>query len=365
MARDFEDFKNQYLSYIKEMDQKRESVLGNYQEQLRDYEERLQKYRDATSGFFTRWLGEVIPMPQAPQVPDLSSYAKLPNITMAEVGQRFAIRYGDITTSISGVRTTTSDSFPPAGYNMVSSTRRTRVDEAGLDTHNILGDIADLWTVVEYLGNGQYQDLVTGEILVTPTKSNDVLDTVTQSTEQEARKQQENLQQYPLGIKAMEITRVKQELDSQAFELSLTEVPITDEIFPALEALTPEIQEEILQTTIPRKEEILSKLTELRQVAIARLSQYFEKANELIIDRYYNDAMNRSEQAQIEEEQIRQAVRNKLEEIKAQQLQAKEQEEKRRQKESELARQREVETEFETMFAESEQEPVLSTLTQK
>ncbi len=365
MARDFKDFKDQYLSYIEEMEQKRESILRDYQERLRVYQEKLQRYREATSSFFTRWLGDVIPMPKAPAEPDLSEYEQLPNLSLAEVGQRFAIRYSDITSSINGVRVSTQSSFPPAGYNMVSSSKRSRVDETGLDTKSILGELADLWTVVEYLGNGQFKDLITEEIFVIPTKSDLVLNTVTQSTEQEARKQHESLQQHPLGIRAVEITKVTENLNHQDFELYLTEVPITDEIFPVLESLTPEIQESILQYTVPRKQEIETKIAELKQASVLGINQYFEKVNALVMDRYYEDAMSQSEKIHMEEEKIRQAVLKKLEEIKRQEQKAREHQESNRQERARLEREREVAREFDTFFSENEAEPVITTSLQK
>lgn len=301
MAKSFYDFNEQFLSAILKRDAEKARKKWEYEQKLKELRKRKQN-------LFTRLFDRKLLNQVEPEL-DLSEFEQLPDLSLAERGQIFAIRYGDIISSISGLRVYYSRAYIQDAYD----TSRKRVDEIELDTKGILGDIAKLWTVVEYIGDGQYIDLVTNEVLVIPTKAEKaVLETVTQSSEKEARRLQETLLQYPLGIRSCEIIEGMNNFDSVSLKVThFYGKLLTDELFPDLKSLDSGIEKMILQNTLPREDEIKAKLAELKQAARAGLKEYFEKINEKTMNAYYEDAMKRSKEMQLEDEKVEQEQRKK------------------------------------------------------
>ena len=302
MAKNFYDFNEQFLSAIRKREAEKKGAKWEYEQKLSELKKRKQS-------LFTRLFDRKLLNQAEPEELDLSEFEQLPDLSLAEIGQRFAIRYGDVISSISGLRVCYSRAYIQDAYD----TSRKRVDEIGLDTKGILGDVEKLWTVVEYIGDGQYKDLVTNEVLVVPTKAEKaVLATVSQSSEKEARRQQENLLQYPLGIRSYEIIQGMNNFNSTTLRVThFYGKLLTDELFPDLKSLSPRIKEMILQNTLPREEEIKAKLAELKQAARVGLKEYFEKIDEKTMNDYYEDAMKRSKEMQLEDEKMRQEQRTK------------------------------------------------------
>lgn len=307
MAKDIYDFKRQFIFAVRKRDDEKERVKREYEKELSNYILDLQKKQKQKSTVFKRILGKNSSMLKEPIKPDLSEFEKLPDISLAEIGQRFAICYGDITGPLYGLKIYRySDDI-----DNILKIIRDRVDEIELNTAGILGELRFIWTVVEYMGDGKYKDLVTGEVLLVPVSTEKtVLETATQSTAEKAKQQQEFLLQNPLGIQSEEIT-VKEYVNDESKGHYLSEVPLTDELFPELNALTPEIKKSILEITIPRKEEIEEKLSVLKQASIVGLKKYFEKRNEEVMNQYYEDAMKRSKEMQKEEEKRNQEQKAK------------------------------------------------------
>lgn len=333
MANDFNEFRRQYIDYIYDMEMEKDSVCQEYEEQL---------FNDQSLNPILRKIKKLLGIPLAlmpPKQLDYSEYDEHPNLSIAEVGQEFAIQYGDITSSISGL------SIEKGTYDFedrrgVPGEKRIRVDGVGLDTKSILGDISDLWTVVKYLGNGQYVDLVTDEIFVVPknkdtlldiaiqsedlvTDENALLNPILQHIEKEASEEQEALIQYPLGIKAMEIT-IGDAVYRDYEAVRLYEELLTDELFPYLQSLIHE--EEILQETFPRQEEIKEKLRDLRQAAIVGIKQFFNKRKSDILKQYSEAATKASRKMRQEEKELQEKM-------------------------AELERQRRIEEEFDRVFS--------------
>lgn len=333
MSKSFNEFRRQYIDYIHDMEMEEDPVCQEYEEQL---------FNNQSLNPILRKIKRLLGIPLAlmpPKKPDYSEYDEHPNLSIAEVGQEFAIQYGDITSSISGL------SIEKGTYDFedrrgVPGEKRIRVDGVGLDTKSILGDISDLWTVVKYLGNGQYIDLVTGEIFVVPknkdtlldiaiqsedlvTDENALLNPILQHIEKKASEEQEALIQYPLGIKAMEIT-IGDAVYRDYEAVRLYEELLTDELFPYLQSLTH--KKEILQETDPRQEEIKEKLRDLRQAAIVGIKQFFNKRKSDILKQYSEAAIKASRKMRQEEKELQEKM-------------------------AELERQRRIEEEFDRMFS--------------
>ena len=248
------------------------------------------EYFDKLSAYLN---SSALKRPRLPEAPDLSLFDKFPDVEISRPNQGYVIRYGSIVGPIFDVSESvqTVDNF--------SYTRRSYVDSISLDSGRELGDIASLWTVLEYVGNGVYKDLVTDRLFTIPVRSSSVLDTVTQGTEGKAQGIKLGLLSSPLRIKGVEVTRfVEGDIEDSNNYVSIEE-PIIDKVVPALHELKLnddkiKIPESILKFTAPRRSEIISALDYLERKAKKGVSDYYEELNRRTLSSYYDDAMSHS-----------------------------------------------------------------------
>ncbi len=174
-----------------------------------------------------------------------------------QIGDRIAIKYGSLSTCISYI-----DEHPyhPAIIQC--------------NMHNLpMGQIASLWTVLEYIGNNQYIDLVSGEIIGYQTDADSVLDTVTLEYEDRARSLQERLLESPIAIGSFDGYGSR-----------------------GICQLTPEIKKMIMEETMPRQEEIISTLSAKKEEARSLIMDFYAKKNRGMMHRYYNVAVRENEE---------------------------------------------------------------------
>ncbi|MBR3209323.1 MAG: hypothetical protein IKF82_03550 [Bacilli bacterium] len=243
------------------------------------------EYFDKLSAYLN---SSALKRPRLPEAPDLSLFDKFPNVEISKPHQRYAVKYGSIVGPIVEVSESkqTVDNF--------SYVRRSYVDSISLDGGRELGDLASLWTVLEYVGNGIYKDLITGRSFVVPVRVSSVLDTVTQGTEGKAQGIKLGLLSSPLRIKGVEVTRFTETDIEDSNNYVYSEEPIIDKVVPALRELTPAIQESILRNTLPRRVDIISALDYLERKAKKGVSDYYEELNRRTLSSYYDDAMSHS-----------------------------------------------------------------------
>ena len=137
MAKDIYDFKRQFIFAVRKRDDEKERVKREYEKELSNYRLNLQKNQKQKATVFKRILGKNSPMLKEPIKPDLSEFEKLPDISLAEIGQRFAICYGDITGPLYGLKIYRySDDI-----DNILKIIRDRVDKIELNTAGILGEL--------------------------------------------------------------------------------------------------------------------------------------------------------------------------------------------------------------------------------
>ena len=117
------------------------------------------------------------------------------------------------------------------------------------------GEIGDLWTVVEEIGYGMYRDIVTGMIFTYQRLSGDVLKYVMEYPE-EYHEYKDKILSNPLAVKKF-----------------YSEVP-TFRVVP------DEYRQLILDETLPRKEEIISKINEVAIEAKKKSEEYLDSMYE-------------------------------------------------------------------------------------
>lgn len=262
----------------------------------RQKSEAIQTYFDQRA-IWASYSGLSFLRPREPKVPDLSIFDKIPNIEFSELHQRYAIKYSSIVGPIVDV------SVNETRHGDFHDVSRSYVDSISLDSTHAMGDLSSLWTAIEYMGNGVYKDLVSGRAFSLPVRASSVLDTVTRSTQGKAQGIKLGLLNAPLRIKGVQVTRFAEVSTDDA--TIRREVPIIDQIIPAVKELTPELQETILTETLPRSSEIVLALDELERKAKKGVSDYYDGINSRKLSEYYNDAMDRSSRVHEQEEEER------------------------------------------------------------
>mgnify|MGYP007056184824 CR=1 FL=1 len=212
------------------------------------------------------------------------------------MGKRFAVKYGSITSPL-------AEEEEHPYYSVMIINPLWKAEEDSID---------ELWTVVEYIGEGKYLDLVTGEIYPTQKLDITIRDTVTREYEEEALKDQEELLTNPLSI-------------ISGRHRGLTETMLR----PAVCELTPEIKKSILEETMPQQEHIQEVLAARKKFYIEKLKQFYETKNGRKMvelqkaaqeeDRRYKLEQDRikAEQERIRKEQEQEEMRRRQEEERA------------------------------------------------
>lgn len=121
-----------------------------------------------------------------------------------------------------------------------------------------MNDISNLWTVIEYIGEGKYVDLITGEIYTDQILVDDILDTVTQEYEMEALEMKARLMQSPLAV--------------GSFSYVYGTVPLRE--------VDTEMKQRILNESMPRKEEIKEQVQSMKKEAQERINLFYQGYNE-------------------------------------------------------------------------------------
>ena len=163
-----------------------------------------------------------------------------------QVGDRFAIKYSSIATPLYY-----KDEHP-------YSCAMIKYNSHDLDC----GEIGELWTVIEYIGDGQFLDLISGEVFRKQIFEEYVHDTVTQSYEEVALKEQQELLDSPLAIGVHGYSE-----------------------------LTTEIKQSILQKTMPKSKEIISTLGEMKEEAVKLISFTYERINKAAMAKQHEEAL--------------------------------------------------------------------------
>jgi len=138
-------------------------------------------------------------------------------------------------------------------------------------------EISNLYTVVEYIGDGRYLDLVSNIEFRPAVVEDDILDTVTQSYEEEARAIHDDLIETPISISGIGFVE-----------------------------LTPEIRARILYDTLPRSEEIVSALEQVQNISRVEIEKFYEKLNRGKMHYYYNIAQRENKERDTEAYRLRQ-----------------------------------------------------------
>ncbi len=174
------------------------------------------------------------------------------------IGKRYAMQYGRISTPISS-----KEEHPYSSAILVCNYHELSAEP-----------IAKLWTVVEYLGNGQYLDLITQEVYRKQTPDEDILDTVTQSYERKALEQESSLLHQPLAIGSYSY-----------YQNGLV-----------MQDLTPELKQKIIEESLPRKEEIISVVETMKEEAKKKIVLFYKQKNERKINQYQLAAERENEE---------------------------------------------------------------------
>lgn len=219
-------------------------------------------------------------------------------IKFPKKGQRFAIKYKDIVGPVAEIYKDLRDSY----YHItdITTVHITRVikDSTKLDSKESFGELSELWTVVEYIGNNQFKDLVTGTILKVPVSSKEVKDTVSKDTEKEAMEIKNSLLEKPLSIKG-EIVKIGIEYsEDNGYTDVYDQLLLFDKIFPNVDELSPKIKEQIIQNTLPKKEQLQKIMQDLEVRAREKVSSYYDDLNSKKMEEYYEDAMSKSREMQ-------------------------------------------------------------------
>ncbi len=178
------------------------------------------------------------------------------------IGTRYAVTYLDISCPIV---------YELDDHTFDSCVRR--FDSYGLSAPGI----SRLYTVVEYLGDGRYIDLVSNIEFRRAVVDDDILDTVTQSYEKEAIAIYDDLIDTPISLRGTGFV-----------------------------ALTPEIKARILNDTLPRSEEIVSALEQVQNISRAEIEKFYEKLNREKMHYYYNIAQKENKEKDTEAHRLRQ-----------------------------------------------------------
>ena len=195
-----------------------------------------------------------------------------------QIGDRFAIQYGSISTPVYY-----EDEHPY--YSAIIKT----------NYHNLnMGDISKLWTVVEFIGDDQYLDLITGEIITSQVDIHDIKDTVTLEYEDEAQEKHDELLEHPLAIGS---------------DGCITQ--------PGLHPLTTEIKQSIVETTMPRQDEVCTVIRKKKEEAKKLIIKMYEKKNRAKMHQLYNEALIEDKKRTAEaERRRREEERRRQEELK-------------------------------------------------
>ncbi len=208
------------------------------------------------------------------------------------IGQKYAITYEDIVGPI------VSANYDENGYIISGpgSYGREFFDPTDLE----IGDIYSLWTVVEYTGNGQFVDLVTGKIFGLPVEATSVLNTVCQDTEAKAEEIKQELLANPLRIKS---SKVFSYVRGEGFgpDSIVYYKPISS-LLPVLQELSDDVKVSIMEETMPKKAEIIKELANLETQSRENVEDYYAYINKRQMDEFYDDAMQISEAMHEEEE---------------------------------------------------------------
>ena len=195
-----------------------------------------------------------------------------------QIGDRFAIRYSDLTTPMVSL-----EEHPYAPVMIVSSEK--------FPTN----DITDLWTIVEYIGDNQYLDLVTGEVFITQTLEDEIKDTVTSSYNEEALQFQERILENPLAIQSS--------YSSYRFP-NLT---------PILGELTPERKNSILMETIGKEQEIKEYLNSIKTISQEKIIQFYTHKDKNQMEQYEMDAYEENKRLDKEKKEREQRAKEEVE----------------------------------------------------
>lgn len=219
-----------------------------------------------------------------------------------KIGDRFAYRYKSLESPLASIENVGDDRG-----DIFELIQEYKISE--------MGDLGNLYTVIEYIGDNQYKDLITGEVFINKRFSpQSIKDTVTQSTEIEALTMKKYLVEHPVAISE----------------------PFVD--------LTPEMKTKIMEETIPRKEELTAVMRDVMNDASQKVAEFYEKIDGIAMNAMYNNAVKEDKERTREKERIAAEEEAK---IKDERLRA-EKEEQRRIKEAHEA---EVANDFEQYFS--------------
>lgn len=178
-----------------------------------------------------------------------------------QIGDRFAIQYGAISTPV----------YYEDEHPYTSAKIKTNYHDLGM------GEISECWTVLEYIGDKQFIDLITGEIIVYQTDIDFILDTVTIEYEQKALAKQQELLENPLALG-----------NYDGFH------------FHGITQLTPNLKKIIIEESMPRQEEIISTIQKKKQEARKLISTMYERKNRGKMHKLYNEAAKENERRNAE-----------------------------------------------------------------
>ena len=209
------------------------------------------------------------------------------------VGEKYAIKYGDIVGPI-----------VDASYvdGLVSSTPGTYGREFFDRTELKVGDdISSLWTVVEYTGDNQFIDLITGKTFGLPIEANSVLSTVRQDTEAQAKEIKHGLLEVPLSIRCSKVLNLVYG-EGCGPDTELYYQPVSG-LLPVLYELSDDVKASIMLQTMPIKDNISQELADLEKQSRDNIEDYYTKINNEQMDNLYNGAMQKS--IEMHEEEVR------------------------------------------------------------
>ena len=181
-----------------------------------------------------------------------------------QIGDRFAIQYGCISTPL----------YTEEEHPYTSATIKVNYHELRHCSPDL--DMDHLWTVVEYIGEGKYMDLVTGEIFTGQVDADTIEDTVTQEYEEEALAKQSELLEFPLAFGS-----------GRMFGTGRTE-------------LTTEIKQKIMQETMPKSDLIGAELEEWKKESREVITHLYDRKNKAKMHRLYNEAQEEERKRQEE-----------------------------------------------------------------
>lgn len=241
MIKSYKEAESAYKSRFSLVNKKNESAQQLYLDARDRY--------DKANPFMKLFLKE----PKQPLVEEESK------VDFPIVGQKYAIKYSDI------VGPVVSAFYDDEGNVVAEPSEFGR--EFFDPTHLKVGDISNLWTIVECIGDNKFKDMASGRVFGLPVEAREL--------EQDSLDEKESLLGDPLRIRSSKVISFSKG-DGVGPDTTIYSRPISG-LLPVLQELTDDVQKSFIEETMPRKDEIVSSLSSLEEQSRENIEAYYAK----------------------------------------------------------------------------------------